>query len=371
MQTRAAVLWGVGQDWKIETIDLGEPVAHEVRVKLAATGLCHSEEHIVTGDAVYENFPVVGGHEGAGVVEAVGPGVETLAVGDHVVLSWIPACGRCRPCVLGMQNLCENGAQLRDGIPLADNTPRIHVNGQPASTVCLLGAFAEHVVVHEYSAVRIDPDLPLDKAALVGCGVATGWGSAVTAGEVRSGDTVVVVGVGGLGTAAVQGARTAGASQIVAVDPIGWKRDAAKNFGATHSAANVDEALPLVTDITHGNMAAVVVLTPSLALGELIAPAMLLAGKRGRIVVTAVAPTAQTEIACNLTDLTFMEKQLRGALYGSENPRTAIPKLLDLYRKGDLKLDEMITKTYTLDEINVGYEDMRAGRTIRGVLIFD
>jgi NDMA-dependent alcohol dehydrogenase len=371
METRAAVLWGVGQDWKIETIDLGEPVAHEVRIKLAASGLCHSEEHIVTGDAVYENFPVVGGHEGAGVVEAVGPGVETLAVGDHVVLSWIPACGRCRPCVLGMQNLCDNGAQLRDGIPLSDNTPRIHLDGRPVSTFCLLGAFAEHVVVHEYSAVRIDPDLPLDKAALVGCGVATGWGSAVTSGEVRSGDTAVVVGVGGLGMAAVQGARTAGASQIVAVDPIAWKRDAAKDFGATHSAASVDEALPLVMDITRGTMAAVVVLTPSVALGELIAPAMLLAGKRGRIVVTAVAPTAQTEIACNLTDLTFMEKQLRGALYGSENPRTAIPKLLDLYRKGDLKLDEMITKTYTLDEINQGYEDMRAGRTIRGVLIFD
>jgi NDMA-dependent alcohol dehydrogenase len=371
MQTQAAVLWGVGQDWKIETVDLGDPVQHEVRIKLAASGLCHSEEHIVTGDAHYDEFPLVGGHEGAGVVEAIGPGVETLAAGDHVVLSWMPACGRCRPCVLGMQNLCENGAQLKAGVPLADDKPRIHIDDQPVSTFCLLGAFSPYVVVHEYSAVRIDPDLPLDKAALVGCGVTTGWGSAVNTGEVRSGDTVVVVGVGGLGMAAVQGARMAGASQIVAVDPVAWKRDAAKDFGATHGAVGVDEALPLVTEITRGNMAAAVVLTPSLALGELIAPAMLLAGKRGRIVVTAVAPTAQTEIACNLSDLTFMEKKLCGALYGSENPRTAVPKLLDLYRKGDLKLDEMITKTYTLDEINQGFEDMRAGRNIRGVLVFD
>jgi len=225
--------------------------------------------------------------------------------------------------------------------------------------------------VHEYSAVKIDPDLPLDKAALVGCGVTTGYGSAVNAGEVRSGDTVVVVGVGGIGMSAVQGAQMAGASQIVAVDPVAWKRDAAKDFGATHSAADVAEALPLVTEITAGQMAAAVLITPSLALGELIMPAMLLAGKRGRVVVTAVAPTAQQEISCNLTDLTFMEKQLRGALYGSENPRTAVPKLLGLYRRGELKLDEMITRTYALDEINQGYADMRAGKNIRGVIVFD
>ena len=371
MQTRAAVLWAAGQDWQIRTVELGDPVAHEVRIKLVASGLCHSEEHIVSGDARYENFPFVGGHEGAGVVEALGPGVETLAVGDHVVLSWIPACGRCRPCVLGMQNLCENGAYLRDGLPMSDRKPRIHIDGRPAYTFCLLGAFAEHVVVHEYSAVRIDADLPLDKAALVGCGVTTGWGSAVNAGDVRSGDTVVVVGVGGLGMAAVQGARMAGATQIVAVDPVAWKRDAAKDFGATHSSASVEDALPLLAEITRGAMAAAVVLTQSVARGDLIGPAMLLAGKRGRVVVTAVAPTAQSEIACNLTDLTFMEKQLRGALYGSENPRTAVPKLLDLYRTGDLKLDEMITRTYSLDEINQGYDDMRAGRNIRGLILFD
>jgi S-(hydroxymethyl)glutathione dehydrogenase/alcohol dehydrogenase len=371
MRTQAAVLWGARQDWKIETVDLGDPVRHEVRVRLAASGLCHSDDHVVTGDAHYENFPLVGGHEGAGVVEAVGPGVETVAVGDHVVLSWIPACGRCRPCVLGWQNLCDNGAAIRDGVPLADGTPRIHVNGQAASTFCLLGTFASHVVVHEYSVVRIDKDLPLDKAALVGCGVTTGWGTAVNAGEVRSGDTVVVVGVGGIGMSAVQGARMAGASQIVAVDPVSWKRDAAKDFGATHGAADVHEALPLVTEVTAGQMAAAVLITPSLALGELIAPAMLLAGKRGRIVVTAVAPTAQSEISCSLGDLTFMEKQLRGALYGSENPRTAVPRLLELYRRGDLKLDEMITSTYSLDEINQGYADLRAGRNIRGLIVFD
>jgi S-(hydroxymethyl)glutathione dehydrogenase/alcohol dehydrogenase len=371
MRTRAAVLFGPGQDWTIETVDLGDPVRHEVRVKLAASGLCHSDEHVVTGDAHFEHFPLIGGHEGAGVVEAVGPGVETLAVGDRVVLSWIPSCGRCRPCVRGWQNLCENGAALMTGKALADGTSRIQLDGRPVTAFCLLGAFAEHVVVHEYSCVRIDPALPLDKAALVGCGVTTGWGSAVNAGEISAGDTVVVVGVGGIGMAAVQGARMAGASQIVAVDPVAWKRDAAKGFGATHGAADLAEALPLVTEITTGQMAAAVLLTPSLALGELIAPAMALAAKRGRVVVTAVAPTAQTQITCNLTDLTFMEKQLRGALYGSENPRTAIPRLLELYRRGDLQLDEMITNTYTLDQINQGYADLRSGKNIRGVILFN
>jgi NDMA-dependent alcohol dehydrogenase len=371
MRSRAAVLWGPKQDWKIETVDLGDPVRHEVRVRLAASGLCHSDEHLVTGDNRFAAFPIVGGHEGAGVVEAVGPGVETLAVGDHVVLSWIPSCGRCRPCVLGEQRLCENGAAIGAGKALSDGTNRIHLWGRPAAAFCLLGTFAEHAVVHEYSAVKIDADLPLTPAALVSCGVTTGWGSAVKTGDVRSGDTVVVVGIGGIGMSAVQGARMAGASRIVVVDPVGWKRDVARDFGATHNAADLAEALPLVTEITAGQMAAAVLITTSVALGELIAPAMRLAGKSGRVVVTAVAPGDQTQIACDLNDLTFMEKQLRGGLFGSQNPRTAAPLLLDLYRRGDLKLDEMITRTYTLDEINQGYQDMRDGKNIRGVILFD
>ncbi|WP_433190030.1 NDMA-dependent alcohol dehydrogenase [Actinoallomurus sp. CA-150999] len=371
MRTQAAVLWGAGQEWKIETVDLGEPKRHEVRVKLAASGLCHSDDHVATGDSHYQGYPVVGGHEGAGVVEAVGPDVDTLAVGDHVVLSWVAACGRCRPCVRGWQNLCESGARMASGTALSDGTHRIHIDDQPVTAFCMLGSFSPYVVVHENSAVRIDKDLPLDKAALVGCGVTTGWGTAVNAGEVRAGDTVVVVGVGGLGMAAVQGARMAGASQVVAVDPVAWKRDAAMDFGATHGAPDVHEALPLVTEITSGHMADAVVLTSSLAAGDLIAPSIGLAGKRGRIVVAAVAPTATTEITCNLNDLTFSEKQLRGSRLGSENPRTAMPQLLDLYRRGQLKLDEMVTKTYTLDEINEGYADLRAGRNIRGLIVFD
>lgn len=371
MQTQAAVLYGPRQDWTVETVELDEPAAHEVRVKLAASGLCHSEEHVHSGDTEYEKFPLVGGHEGAGVVEAVGPGVESVSVGDHVVLSWMPVCGRCRWCVVGLQHLCENVAHMRVGLPMADGKSRIHLGDSDAYTFCLLGTFSPFVVVSELSVIRIDPDIPLDKAALVGCGVTTGFGAAVNTGEVRTGDTVVVVGVGGLGIAAIQGARIAGATRVIAVEPVAWKRDVAKQFGATHSAASMDEALPLVADITGGAMAAVVVLTVSVAHGSLIAPAMHLAGKRGRVVVAAVAPTAQTEISCSLGEMIGMEKQLRGALYGSESPLTLVPKLLDLYRVGDLKLDEMITRTYSLDQINDGYDDLRAGRNIRGLILFD
>jgi NDMA-dependent alcohol dehydrogenase len=338
-----------------------------VLVRIAAAGLCHTDEHALTGDLPYP-FPVVGGHEGAGVVEAVGDTVTSVSVGDHVVMNFIPSCGRCEFCVNGYQNLCDRGSHITEG-PALDGTYRAHARGHDVSLGNLLGTFAEHTVVHESSVVVIDPAVPLDLAALVSCGVATGWGSSVYAGEVRSGETVVIIGLGGIGMNAVQGARSAGAANIVAVDPVDWKRERAKVFGATHSSPSIESALEVVADLTWGRMAHCAVLTTALAESALIGPTVNLVGKRGRVIVTAIAPLNQLSVNLNLQELTFWEKTLRGALYGSANPRYDIPNLLRMYQRGDLLLEELITNRYRLEDINDGYADMRAGKSLRGVIV--
>ncbi len=370
MKTQAAVLWNVGEPWSVEEVELAEPVAGEVRVKLAASGLCHSDEHLVTGD-IPITLPVIGGHEGAGVVEAVGPGVTSVSEGDHVVLSFIPACGRCHYCSTGRQNLCDLGAHLLAGMPIADGVPRFTSKGRGIGTMCLLGTFCPYTVVHESSVVKIDEAMPLEVAALVGCGVTTGWGSAVYSAEVHAGETVVVVGTGGVGVNAVQGARLAGARHIVAVDPVPFKREQAMAFGATHAAADMDAAKTLVEQLTWGQMADKAILTVGTAEGELIAPMLDLLSKDGRAVVTAIAPISQMDVKLNLHLLTLFQKQLHGALFGSANPRADIPKLLSLYRDGQLKLDELVTRTYTLEDVNQGYQDLRDGKNVRGLIVYN
>jgi NDMA-dependent alcohol dehydrogenase len=370
VKTEAAVLWGIGEEWSVEEVELGAPVAGEVLVKLAASGMCHSDEHLVTGD-IPAALPLIGGHEGAGVVEAVGPGVTSVQPGDHVVLGFIPSCGRCRMCSKGKSNLCDLGAMLMQGVALADNTYHFTARGQGIGTMCLLGTFSPYTVVHEASVIKIENDIPLDKAALVGCGVTTGWGSAVYAGEIEPGDTVVVVGVGGIGANAIQGAKAAGARRIIAIDPVEFKREQAQQFGATHVAESIEKAMPMVTDITWGQMADKAIITTGVAEGDLIGPTMGLISKGGRVVVTAVGPFLQTEVTMSLFELTLFQKELRGSIFGSANPRADIPKLLGLYRDGQLKLDELITNTYKLQDINQGYADMRDGKNIRGVIVYD
>ena len=260
MQTRAAVLWEVGKDWTVETVELDPPRHGEVLVRLAASGLCHSDEHLVTGDLPFP-LPIIGGHEGAGVVEQVGPGVEDLAEGDHVVFGFIPSCGRCPSCSTGHQNLCDLGDRLGPGRQISDGTSRHHAGGTDLGLMCLLGTFAERTVVHEASCIKIDPEADLQTACLLGCGVVTGWGSAVYAAEVGPGEDVAVVGVGGIGINAIQGARLAGARQIFGIDPVQFKRDQALAFGATHVAASLEEAKDVIRDATLGRMANKVILT--------------------------------------------------------------------------------------------------------------
>lgn len=366
MKTKAAVLWGVDQKWEVEEVDLDGPKEGEVLVKLTACGLCHSDHHVRTGD-LPASLPLVGGHEGAGEIVEVGRGVTEVAEGDHIVMSFLPACGRCKPCARGMSNLCDLGAHLMTP-GLLDDTCRVHARGQDVSQLLLLGAFAEYTVVPTASVIKIDDSVPLDKAALLGCGVTTGYGSVVRTAETQPGDTVVVMGIGGVGINAVQGARIAGARNIIAIDPIEAKHDPAREFGATHVAASVEEAAPLVVDLTRGEMANVCVITTDVGRGAYIAQALSLVGKRGRVIQTAVAPATDMSVDMSLFDLFLFEKQVRGCLFGSSNPRSDILELLALYETGQLKLDELITREYALEDVNQGYDDMLGGKNLRGLI---
>jgi S-(hydroxymethyl)glutathione dehydrogenase/alcohol dehydrogenase len=370
METQAAILWGTGEDWKVETITLDPPKAGEVLVRIAASGMCHSDEHVRTGDLPAPP-PIIGGHEGAGVVEEVGPGVEGLAPGDHVVFGFVPACGKCPSCAKGHSNLCDVGALLMMGTQI-DGTCRHHASsGEDLATMVCLGTFAKHTVVNQASCVKILDHYPLDKACLVGCGVTTGWGSAVYAAEVRPGDDVVVIGVGGIGAAAIQGAKLAGAERIFAIDPVAFKREEALKFGATHTAASVEEAAGLVNEVTWGKNADKVLCTMGVGDGTMMEAILGLTAKRGRVVVTNIHPAAETQVTMALTWLTLLEKQVVGTIFGSANMRYDIPHLMRLYEQGQLDLDGMVTNTYTLEDVNLGYADMLSGKNIRGVMKYE
>jgi S-(hydroxymethyl)glutathione dehydrogenase/alcohol dehydrogenase len=367
VKTQAAVLWEYGKDWQVEELELDDPREGEVMVRLAASGLCHSDEHVRVGDLPFAALPVIGGHEGAGIVEKVGPEVTTVREGDHVVLSFVPACGRCPSCASGHQNLCDEGAGLAVGLQ-RDGTARHHVRGSDARLMCLLGTFSPYTVTRETSVIKIKDDIPLDKAALVGCGVTTGWGTAVYGAEVSPGDTVVVMGIGGVGANAVQGARIAGATQIVAVDPSSFNQEQAKRFGATHTFTTAAEAREALPDLTRGRMANSALVTVDVATGAILGDAISLVGKMGTVVLTALARVTDNQAVVPMFEVTAFQKRIIGCLFGNANPRYDIPKLLDLYKQGDLLLDELVTRTYSLDQVNEGYEDMRTHRNIRGMM---
>jgi NDMA-dependent alcohol dehydrogenase len=384
MKSRAAILRSVGGPWLIEQFELDPPRAGEVLVQMAAAGLCHSDTHILKGyvtappeddpegrSEAPRRAPTIGGHEGSGVVLEVGSGVSEFAPGDHVVTSFVPACGRCRWCADGMEYLCDLGAgTMKPGMP-TDGTFRHHTHdGLDLGHVAKIGAFAEHTVVSANSLVKIDPHFPLVPAALLACAIPTGYGSAVHQARVRSGDTVVVIGAGGIGTAAIQGARIAGAVIVVAVDPVEFKRNSAIGFGATHTAATATEAFPLVRDLTRGVMADGVVLAPSLVGEHDVSDALALTRKGGNCVITGLATPATQSIRLDVQNFTLMNKNLRGTVFGSCNPNADIALLSRLYQAGRLQLDEMVTKRYRLDDVNEAYADLLNGELIRGVIDF-
>ena len=370
MKTRAALLFSQPGKWEVTEIELDEPKDHEVLVRIVAAGLCHSDDHLATGDVPSGHFPYCGGHEGAGVIEKVGAAVRSLQPGDHVVLSFVPSCGRCRWCSQGMGNLCDNGAMMLMGCQL-DGTFRMHVNGEDVAQAAMTGTFTEYTVVSEWGCIKIDQDVPLREAALIGCGVPTGWGSAVAACGVKPGDVHIVMGVGGIGINAVQGARHAGASVIIAVDPVPFKRDSALAFGATHAFETIEEAGDFARSITDGQGADSAVVSVGVVKSEHVGQAFSTIRKAGTLAVTGVSNIAEVGIPVSLFELSMFQKRIQGVLFGCLSPAQDVPRLIKLYKSGQLKLSELISREYTLDEINQGYEDMHAGRNIRGVIRFE
>jgi len=367
VKTIAAVAHEAGKPLEIEELDLDGPREGEVLVRYTHAGLCHSDLHVMNGELAGW-LPMVLGHEGAGVVEDVGQGVTRVAPGDHIVCSFIPSCGHCHWCATGQEAICDMGANIMRGFLPGERWPISGPAGRYGA-MCMLGTFSQYGVIHETSSVRIDEGLPLDKAALVGCGVPTGWGSAVNAAAVRPGDTVLVYGVGGIGVNAVQGARFAGAKNVIAVDPLANKREMALRLGATHAAATAEEAHRIAQEVTRGVGAQSAILTVDVMTAEVVEQAFHAIGKSGTVVLTSMAGFTDRTISLPGTVATLWKKIVRGSLFGDCNPTTDIPKLLDLYRSGDLHLDELITRTYTLEQVNEGYEDLLAGHNIRGVIV--
>jgi S-(hydroxymethyl)glutathione dehydrogenase/alcohol dehydrogenase len=370
MKTKGALLWELNTPFTVDEIDLGDPVAHEVQIRMHAAGMCHSDYHLTTG-ATPIGLPALGGHEGAGVVTKVGKGVTSVEEGDHVILAFIPACGTCPPCLKGYRSLCDRGALLLGGKAIADGTNRVHAGSHEVSPMNLLGTFAPYMTVHEDSVVKIDRDVPFETAAIMGCAVPTGFGSATNVAEVQPGETVAIIGVGGIGMSALQGAVISGARHVIAIDPNEWKREQAVKFGATHVYPSMAEAIGPMIDVTHGLMADKTIITVGEMRGEYVEEAMTLTAKTGTCVVTGMGSLMDVDVKLNLFLFTMLQKTLKGNIFGGGSSHVETPKLVGLYKAGLLKIDEMVTNTYPLENINDGYQDMLDGKNIRGVVTFD
>jgi alcohol dehydrogenase/S-(hydroxymethyl)glutathione dehydrogenase/alcohol dehydrogenase len=370
MKTKGALLWELNSPFRVDEIELGDPVDDEVQIRMHAAGMCHSDYHLTTG-ATPIALPALGGHEGAGVITKVGRNVTGLAEGDHVILAFIPACGQCQPCLKGFRSLCDRGALLLGGKAIADGTSRITAGSHEVSPMNLLGTFAPYMTVHKDSVVKIDPDVPFEAAAIMGCAVPTGFGSATNIAEVQPGETVVIIGVGGIGLSALQGAVISGARNVVAIDPVEFKREQAIKFGATHVYSSMAEAINPVLELTHGFMAEKTIIAVGEMRGEYIEEAMTLTAKTGTCVVTGMGSMFDADVKLNLFLFTMLQKTLKGNIFGGGSSHVETPKLVGLYKAGLLNIDEMVTNTYRLEDINQGYQDMLDGKNIRGVIRFD
>jgi NDMA-dependent alcohol dehydrogenase len=374
MRTRTAIVRNSpvkpdAEKWEVVEVELDAPRSGELLIKMVASGLCHSDDHISTGDIPVGIYPFAGGHEGAGVVEQVGDHTPGWEVGDHVVMSFLPGCGRCRWCASGMQNLCDLGAGLLSGAR-ADGSYRMHLlDGTPVGQMCGIGTFSEYTVAPIDSCVKVPKDIPLDKACLVGCGVGTGFGSAENSANVQAGDTVIVMGIGGIGINAIQGAAYKGASHVIAVDPVAFKREKAMELGATHAFANMEEATAFAQSVTNGQGADSAIVTVGITKGEHIAEGFNAIRKAGTVVVTGLGDLMEVGIPVSVGMLTLFQKRIQGSLFGESSPSKDILRYLSMYQAGKLKLDELVTRTYTLETVNDGYADMHAGKNLRGVLI--
>ena len=367
MQIQAAVLRATTGTLSVEEIQITTPGRGEVLVRMAASGLCHTDWETMHGQQPCV-LPAVIGHEGAGIVEAIGPGVTLVRPGDHVALSWSPNCGRCFYCDRGQPILCEVARAANAAGTMLDGTTRFSSGGHPIHYYSLVSSHAERTIVPEQAAVPIRADFPLDRAALLGCAVMTGYGGAVHAGRVRPEDSVVVIGCGAVGLSAIQGARIAGAWPIVAVDVNPLKLSWAERLGATHTVnARTGDPVTVVRNLTRGRGADVAIE----AAGQNVTLRQTLEASRpgGRVVILGKTAVGQ-DVTLPFTSL-MGEREIVRTSYGMSRPRQDFPKLADLAMRGELRLDEMITMRLPLAEINRAFGELQAGNVARAVVIFD
>jgi S-(hydroxymethyl)glutathione dehydrogenase/alcohol dehydrogenase len=361
---KAAVLYGFGEPLKVESVNLKAPRADEVVVKMVASGVCHSDLSVQQAKLPVPP-PVVLGHEGAGIVESVGSAVTNVAPGDHVILSWVENCGHCNYCDAGTVHLCEKNTQSM----MMGQEAVFEKDGVEIARMAGVGSFAEKTVVRATSCIKIDPSIPLDRACLVGCGIMTGVGAAVNTAKVQPGQTVAVLGCGGVGLNVIQGAALCGAGRIIAVDLNPAKLELAKQFGATdvvNPSGGVD-APTAIKELTGGHGV-------DFCFEVVGAPALILqafqALKRGGKAVVVGVPGMGQDVVLPGFSIPLEEKSVLGSLYGSANMRHDMPLLCDLYQRGKIKIDELISKRIKLDEVNEAFAAMEKGEVARSVIIY-
>lgn len=359
---KAAIFHGPHQPLTIESVEIDKPMAHEILVRTVASGVCHSDLHFV--DGLYPmRAPAILGHEAAGIVEEVGDLVSYLKPGDHVIACLSVFCGHCEQCLTGHPNLCTN-PETRRG---KDDRPKLSQNGEPVTQFANISSYAEQMLLHENAVVKIADDIPLDRAALVGCGVTTGVGAVLNTARIEPGTTVAVFGAGGVGLAAIQGARIAGARMIIAVDMVESKLATARELGATHIVdASSHDPVEAIREMTGGG---VDYSFECIGVKKVAEQAFDCLARGGTATIVGMIPYGQK---VELDGYAFLgEKKIQGSSMGSNRFRVDMPRYLDFYRQGRLKLDEMVTRRGRLEDVNEAFRAMKAGEVARTVLMFD
>ena len=365
MKARGAVLFEPGQPLEICDVDVAPPRAGEVLVRMAAAGVCHTDLHVMQGKFAAP-LPAVLGHEGAGVVAGAGPGVTSLREGDTVVPLWRLSCGECEYCRRGKPALCPDATRLRNTGRLPDGTSRFSYRGREVMHYAGVSTFCEYSVIPERALLKLEQDVPLDRAALLGCAVVTGVGAVTHAARVKPGDTVAVFGAGGVGLNVVQGAASAGAATVVAVDLHAPKLELARRFGATHAVdGSQGLAVEAIRRLTGGR--GVDHAFDAVGSPGTVRQAYDVLARAGKLVVLGISREA---VSLPLGPLVFEERQIVGSFYGSGRPREDIPALATMYQNGKLKLDELLTRRYPLEQINEAYAALDRGEVARSVIVF-
>ncbi|MEY2431444.1 MAG: S-(hydroxymethyl)glutathione dehydrogenase / alcohol dehydrogenase [Acidimicrobiaceae bacterium] len=363
---KAAVCVGLNEPLEIQELELDAPHAGEVRVRMGASGVCHSDLSIQNG-TLMGAFPMVLGHEGAGVIEELGDGVTDFEVGDHVVVSWVPQCGECFFCKKGQGFLCEAGQMAMVTGGLLDGSTRFSRGGEPIKQMACSGTFSEQAVIPAIGAVKIPKDVPLEIGALIGCGVLTGVGAALNTANITKGDTVAVIGCGGVGLNVIQGAKIAGAEEIIAIDMLPNKLDMAKQFGAT-TLVNASDGDPVSQVMELTQQRGVDVAFEVIGLKQTIEQTIMMTRRGGEAVLVGVP---RMEVMLELPaffGVVLMSKTIKGCWYGSSNVQQDVPKLLEYYKSGELKLDELISRRISVNDVNDAFKAMEAGEVARSVI---